>query len=167
MRRSHIAAKPSTSGTWLLGDKSPYHSLRPPIADAKRDGISGNGTSLSSGFTCWLIQSPLPSCGYSTATAAPQSITTPITSRKACMKGICEINPNATRATPMSVNITAFRECAFGAKAVRFLFRWTKAWTDLISLWQASLHANPTPVSLAHCEHTPRKQNLHVPTASF
>lgn len=83
------------------------------------------------------------------------------------MNRILETIPNTMNTAAINSNITALRECVDGAKAVSFLFLSTKACIDLIWLSQASLQARPTPLSLAHCEQTPRKQNLQVPAASF
>jgi hypothetical protein len=130
-------------------EKAQLHYCLLPTPSLKRDGFSGNGKSLEFRLHLLADSAALAILRlFSNATAAPHSITTPNTSRNARMKGICDMNANAMKTTPMSVNITALRECALGANAVRFLFRWTKAWTDLTSFWQASLHARPTPVSL-------------------
>jgi hypothetical protein len=86
----------------------------------------------------------------STAKVAPNSMTMPNAIRNADRNGNFENIPNAMNTTAIVVSSKALRVWGFGAKADSFLFLSTSAWTDLISLSQASLHANPTPLSLAH-----------------
>ncbi|HZQ19316.1 MAG TPA: hypothetical protein VFA90_11375 [Terriglobales bacterium] len=66
------------------------------------------------------------------------------------MNRILETIPNTMNTAAIKSSITALRECVAGANAVSFLFLSTRACTDLTSLSHFSLHAKPTPLSLAH-----------------